>query len=109
MELAFVEKKVRDLCAKQVPLDRRLGHERAEALRRRLADLRAARFIDDLLLDAPYPIDDSGRMALPVCEGLRIVFCANHRSAVVDGDGKIDWLRVTRLKIIDIEGTHDKS
>jgi toxin HigB-1 len=107
MELAFVEKKVRDLCARRAPLDRLLGPERAEVLRHRLADLRAARSIHDLLLEPPCPIDDSGRMALSVAEGLRIVFCPNHRQPAVDADGKIDWSRVSRLKIIDIEGAHD--
>ena len=105
MELAVAEKALRDLCASRAALDGRLGSERAEALRHRLADLRAASCIDGLLLQAPYPIDDSGRMALEVVEGVRIMFCPNHQRVPVDGDGKVDWSRVSRLKIIDIEGT----
>jgi len=107
MELAFVEKTLRDLCASRAALDRRLGSERAEALRHRLADLRAASCIQDLLLQQPSAIDDLGRMALEVVESVRIVFCPNHRRVPLDGDGKIDWSRVSRLKIIDIEGAND--
>lgn len=107
MELAFVDKALRDLCASRGALDRRLGSVRAETLRHRLADLRAASCIHELLTQQPYPIDDSGRMALDVIEGIRILFCPNHRNVPRSRDGKIDWSRTSRLKIIEIEGTND--
>jgi hypothetical protein len=107
MELAFVEKGLRDLCASRAALDRRLGLASAEALRHRLADLRAASSIYDLVPQTPFPVDDSGGMALDVTQGVRVVFCANHRKPPLGEDGKIDWSRVSRLKIIKIEGTDD--
>jgi hypothetical protein len=46
-------------------------------------------------------------MALEVAEGVRILFCPNHRKLPLDRDGKIDWSGVSRLKIIHIEGAND--
>ncbi len=104
MELAFVEKALRDLCASRIKLDRRLGTEVAAALRHRLADLRAAATIHELILNRPCPLNESGQLAMDVAGGIRLVFCPNHNTMPTDRSGKIDWTRVTRIKIVAIEG-----
>jgi len=88
-------------------LDRWFGFERAEALRHRLADLRAASCIHELLPECPAPIDGSSQMVLEVAAGVRITFCPNHSNMPRDGVGNIDWSRTSRIKIISIEATHD--
>ena len=105
MVLAFAERELRDLCASRNALDRRFGLECGQTFRERLADLRAAPCIHDLPLRKPDAVDSSGRMSLEVARRIRIVFYPNHRRIPLDGDGRIDWSRVSRIKIIAIEST----
>jgi hypothetical protein len=107
VELAFVEKALRDLCASGARLDRRLGADRAETLRARLADFRAVSSIHELVVQVPRAIDESGLMALDVAEGVRIIFSPNHRKVPVDEAGRVDWSHVSRLRIVRIEGAND--
>lgn len=80
----------------------------AEILKHRLADLRAATSVKDLVAGQPRELDGADRhhMAIELCDGLRLIFCANHSINPITETGDVDWSRVSRIKILRIEGNH---
>lgn len=109
LELAFANKSLRQLCESEAKANRNLGVRMAEKLRRRLADLRAATCANDLIAGNPYELDSTGsqQIAVNLCEGSRIVFCANHNTIPLLESGGVDWSKVSRIKILRIESDHD--
>lgn len=105
LELAFAEKQLRKLCENDAIARRKLGIKVAEKLKRRLADLRAATCVNDLVAGKPRELegDCQNQMAVDLCDGYNIVFCANHNAAPLLKSGAIDWARVSRVKILRIE------
>lgn len=77
----------------------------AEILKRRLADLRAATSIEDLLAGQPRELDgsDGQHMVIDLRDGYRIIFCANHPKNPITENGDLDWAKVSRVKILQIE------
>jgi hypothetical protein len=104
LEIAFDSLQLRQICESEMAAQRELGSEAAEALKRRLADLRAATSIDDLVAGSPRGLDegDQGRIGLSL-GGAEIVIGPNHTSNPVTGSGEIDWRRVRRVKILRID------
>ena len=105
LELAFAKKSLRQLCESETKAKRDLGVRMAEKLRRRLADLRAATCVKDLVAGRPRELDgaDHRHIAIDLCEDYRIIFCANHTANPVVKSGDVDWSRVSRVKILRIE------
>lgn len=106
MELAFHYRKLRILCESEAHAKHELGSEVAEVLKRRLADLDAATSAQDLVAGRPRELDDAN-MAVDLCDGYRIVFCANHPSNPVTETGDLDWSRISRIKVLRIESDND--
>lgn len=108
MEIAFTNLSVRTVCENEAHAKNELGSEVAEVLKRRLADLRAATSVRDLVAGQPRELDgaDKRHLAIDLCNGRRIVFCANHLKHPVTGTGELDWLKVTRIKILRVEYNH---
>lgn len=108
LELAFAKKSLRTLCEDEIRARRDLGDELASALRRRLADMRAASCVRDLVTGRPRGLRSgrAGYMAVDLCNGYQLVFCVNH-SAIPMQAGSIDWSRVKRIRIIGIESNHE--
>ena len=77
----------------------------ADKLRRRLADLRAAKTVKDLVAGRPRELDrfDQQHIGIELCEGYRIVFCVNHNSVPMLKSNRVDWSKVSRVKILRIE------
>lgn len=104
LNLAFATKALRSLCEDKSIAERELGMESAGRLRRRLADLRAARSLADLLAGGlvqdlwPATYELSFRLS-----GSSLVLRVNHHAVPIDDLGNIDWKRVTRVKIVRIE------
>lgn len=109
MELAFESKSLRTICENEAHAKRKLGPTVAEVLKHRLADLRAATSVKDLVVGRPRVSDsaDHQHMVIDLCDDHRMVFCANHLSNPVAESGKLDWLKVSRIKILRIENDHD--
>lgn len=105
MELAFATKSLREVCERAERAKRDLGPKVAEKLRRRLADLRAAVSVNDLIAGRPHELDGAHqrRIALDLCDGRRMLFCANHAVLPKLESGKIDWSKVSRVKILRFE------
>jgi hypothetical protein len=104
LELAFHTKLLRKLCETEAESTRALGTKVSEMLRRRLADLRAATSIEDIVVGRLRPERgaDAGNMQLDLCDGYGISFCANHVENPMTGDDEIDWSRVSRIKILNV-------
>jgi proteic killer suppression protein len=102
LELSFANKPLRQLCESSVNANRKLGVDTANELRRRVADLRAATSVQDLIMGAPReaPV---GQIALDVGPCFQITFCANHNIVPKAESGAIDWSKVSRVKILAIE------
>jgi hypothetical protein len=82
----------------------------AEVLKRRLADLRAATSINDLLAGRPRLLEGSERdeMVVDLRKTHRLVFCANHHPKnPLARSGNVDWPKVSRIKILRIESDSD--
>lgn len=105
LELAFKSKELRTICESEAHAKCNLGSKVAEALKHRLADLRAATSIVDLVAGRPRIADGghSQQMIVDLCDGYRITFCANHPNNPVTEHGKLDWTKVSRIKILGIE------
>ena len=104
LELAFLNKSLRDLCESQLKAERRLGIGIAASLRARLADLWDADTLSDIEAGPPRILDDTppGRVAIPLGEQTSLVFTANHVAVPRTESGGVDWTGVTRIKIIHI-------
>lgn len=105
MELAFDSRQLRTICESEAHARGELGAAVAEMLKHRLADLRAATSVRDLVAGRPRLLEGTSDlcMALDLCAGYRVVFCANHPQNPVMATGGLDWLRVSRVKIMRIE------
>ena len=105
MELAFNAKHLRTICESEDDAKKELGETVAEVLKRRLADLRAAVSVMDLVAGHPRTLDgdESDHMILNLRDGYFIVFAANHVNNPTKESGQLDWASVTRIKILRIE------
>jgi proteic killer suppression protein len=105
LEIAFLTRALRKLCEHQAAAERELGNRVAGVLRRRVADLRAATSIGDLVAGRPCKVGDGHQqvMAVTLAEGFRMVFAANHYSLPLLESGGVDWSAVNRVKVLRIE------
>lgn len=105
MELAFATKSLRALCESGSRAKRELGITVAEQLKARLADLRAARHVTDVVAGRPHEIDGTSHreVAVDLGEDSHVVFCANHNMTPSLESGGVDWSKVSRIKILRIE------
>jgi len=106
LDLAFDSRELRTICENEDDAIRELGSSVAQALKHRLADLRAALSIADLLVGNPRIVEDETQnktMFIDLRDDYQVVFCANHPKNPVLEDGKIDWSKVSRIKIMRIE------
>lgn len=108
MELAFSTKTLRNLCESESKAKATLGEDIAIKLMGRVADFQAATCASDLIVGNPKELTGVGdqHYSVSLNDKTAIVFCANHVFNPKK-DGKIDWSRVTRIKILEIGGNRD--
>ena len=108
LEIAFKTRELRTLCEIHSHARGALGEDTAIALKRRLADIRAAATVADLVVGRPRLCNDSTAcMMLDLGSTHRLVFCANHPSNPTSEAGDVDWLRVSRVRIEALEQHND--
>jgi toxin HigB-1 len=109
VNFAFDTLAIRTLCECQSKAERAVGLKAAAHLRERLADIRAAESVAELLAGRPRQIQTSRHphYAVDLADGYRLVFCANHVRIPLDEMDRVDWSRVSRVKILKIEVGHD--
>jgi hypothetical protein len=101
LELAFETKALRDICESEAAAKRELGAKVADALRRRLSDFRSIDAFDELPFAKTKKNSNSVTFDLP--DDWQIVVTGGHGDNPKLASGKIDWTKVTRLKITSIE------
>jgi hypothetical protein len=108
LELAFSTKSIRELCENQARARERLGGKVAEKLKRRLADMRSAASVADLVAGSPQELDgaDTGDYVVNLHGTARIRFCANHNCPPRLQSERVDWTKVSRILIKRIEHDH---
>jgi toxin HigB-1 len=108
LELAFSTLSLRIICEDEAHAKNELGTNVAEILKRRLADLRAASSVKDLVAGQPRQLDNKNDqcMAIDLCDGFWIVFTANHTRNPKNRIGELDWLKINRVIILRIERNH---
>ena len=106
MELAFDSKSIRTICENEAQAKLELGASVAEVLKHRLADMRAARSPKDLVVGRPRIGADGQHMVIDLSDGHRIIFKPNHVNSPLTKTGELDWAKVSRIKILRIEGDH---
>jgi toxin HigB-1 len=106
---AFDTKSLRTICENESQAKLKVGVRVAKLLKHRLADLRAATSVKDLVAGQPHVVEgtDGYNMALELCDGFRIFFTANHTQNPITKSGNLDWTKVSRIKILRIDNDHD--
>lgn len=107
--LAFSTKALRSLCECQAKAERELGLKVAKKLRERLADIRAASNITELVAGHPREIEGNRlpNYAIDLADGYRMVLCANHNDIPRTKTRRVDWSKVSRVRIHIIEVAHE--
>lgn len=105
MYLAFGSKQLREICEYEECASEKLGIEVSDSLKERLADLMAAQSPKDLVAGSPRLVRSENEefMVVDLCNGYQITFVANHPVNPVDDSGAIDWSRVSRVRITNVE------
>lgn len=89
------------------------GPKRAEKLRRRLAQLKAAEFLADLAPPYSGPArcheltgDMNGLLSVDLDHPYRLLFRSADDPPARRDDGGWDWARIRAIEIVGIEDTH---
>lgn len=107
MLLSFDTLPLREVCENEDAAIKEYGSNAARLLRTRLADLRAYETVGDIMVGHPREINcGENSYAVNLGENYQLVFCANHINVPMV-DGKVDWSKVTRIKILKIRNSHD--
>ena len=74
-------------------------------MKERLADLRAAKTTNDLIVGSARKVwrDDVECMMVQLSQGYTMVFRANHPRPPLTTSGELDWSKVTRVQIVAVE------
>lgn len=109
LEVAFRTRKIRQICEEMRRADEALGAADADALRRQVADLLACGSIEDLQLLGPrLQVGEHTKcLYIDVSGTLRVRLGVNHMRPPMNEHGGIDWSRVTRVKIVELEQSHE--
>ena len=104
MELAFSTRDLRTNCLDLDSAVSAYGPDVAQSLIDRLADLRAANSLMEVLVGSPtFSSNPKPRVVLQLAEDYTLSCSVNHRTAQVDSSGNLDWGRVRRLLVLAIE------
>ena len=103
MELAFGTKQLRTVCEEDTAAEVAYGLSVSGQLRRRLADLRAARSLVELVVGRPTvdPTDEHV-LIVDLCDGFVLRLRVNHLDPPRDQVAAIEWGRVRRLQVVSI-------
>jgi hypothetical protein len=102
--IAFETLEIREICEKSDAADKALGVNAAQALRRRLADMRAADSPVELVVGNPAheTFDGLECTTLKLPDGYLLRFVANHVKNPIDSKNAVDWAKVGRIRIVGI-------
>lgn len=102
--IAFRTLTLRRLCEDNSVAVAKFGEQIGAGLRGRVADLRAAGTIADLVVGTPRTGGPTNReLTLDLAIGASTLWIANHTKPRVDDAGMVDWSRTTYVQLIEIE------
>jgi hypothetical protein len=104
MEIAFQSRELRSLCEDERVAAAQLDPAVVVDLKARLADLRAAGSVSDLVAGRPAITGDSQEiLTLTLCGQVTMTLVPNHPAhPPLDEQGRVDWNRVRRLRVTDL-------
>ena len=100
---------VRQLCEDETTAQQELGVAVAQSLKNRLADIMAARSINDIIVGNPRRLlaDSQHIMAIDLSDGYSLLMTPNHPRKRSDEPAIIDWSKISRIKILRVEANHE--
>lgn len=102
LEISFANKQLREICENETVAKEVYGDLCAKKLFSRLSDLRASETIYDVLAGNPTKVN-ALEISITLDNKSKLIITANHISNPLTDKNEIDWDRVSRIKIIDIE------
>lgn len=102
MEVAFRTRRLRSICEEREVASRSLDRAVVDQLVSRLADLRAADSLADLVAGNPVLAQDQTTLTLDLSDGFRMSLRVNHQTLPIDAEGVLVRERVSRLQIMEI-------
>jgi len=107
--MAFETKELRRLCESQTYAEEQLGVGKARFLRARLADIRAVCCVVELadLGISVRQANPDDHLSLEIDGEVRLLLCANHNQTPMQPDGKTDWQKISRVRLLAIEVEND--
>lgn len=114
MDICFADRKLEKECNDERLLIRRHGSNRATKLMARLSVLREAKSLSDL--GAPYTGPHrchelkgprAGQLSVDLDHPYRLIFVPTNDPLPTLDEGGLDWRRITNVKVLGIEDTHE--
>lgn len=94
------------MCENEAAAKNQMGAVASDSLKHRLADLRSATSTLDLVAGNPRFLENTlEHMVVDLDDGYHMVFCANHPNNPLMETGKLNWPRISRVKILRINKT----
>lgn len=111
MDILFRERKLEKQCNRHSELVRAHGSRRAQLIRARLDALQAATCMEDLR-NVPGRLHElsgnrKGQLSFDLDHPYRLLFVPNHSPVPSTEERGMDWERVTAVRILGIEDTHE--
>ena len=112
MQILFRTRKLEKECNSQKLMIQHHGPQRARLIRRRLDDLRAAPNLDTVRHLPQARCHElkgnfAGQLSVDLDHPYRLLFRPANEPVPRKPDGGLDWGRVTVIKILGVEDTHD--
>ncbi|BAZ69203.1 MAG: killer suppression protein [Pelatocladus maniniholoensis HA4357-MV3] len=111
MDIVFSNRKFEKECNNQRLLEKNHGTDRAKRIRRRLDNLRDANVLEDMrnLPGRCHELlqDRAGQLSLDLDHPYRLIFEPADEPIPTKPDGGIDWNKVTVVRILGVEDTHE--
>jgi hypothetical protein len=103
MELAFETPWLRRVCESDTEARKCFPGGTAGQLQDRLADMRAATSVSDLAAGSPaLDARPPGQIRFGLEGGYELVCAGNHPRPPITGDGRVDFSRIRRVKVLRI-------
>lgn len=110
MDISFENKSLRQLCENKNKAKTELGEELALKLKTLLADLEVWGNVSDFLAFGFYKfkVKENNHILVTLAEEVSFTFCAINLNIPFLKDNTIDWSKITRIKIVGIEGKNNE-
>lgn len=108
MEISYQDQDLRQLCLSKNRAKTQFGDEFALKLKILLADLDVWNNVNELIEGGIYVLKIDGKNYVTVELGNegKFVFCAINLDIPLNEDRTINWAKVTRIKVLRIEGNN---